>query len=89
MGKGSVKLHKTNSRMGQKLADSIKNGTDPRYVIISKLADPQTVGAERVELKGVSFDDLTLADWEVSKNGEIEAPFTFTGFSYIDSITPV
>jgi hypothetical protein len=88
-GKGSVKLHKMNTRLGQKLGDSIRAGTDLRFVIISKLSDPQVTGSERVSLKGVSFDDLTLADWEVSKNGEVEAPFTFTDFEYIDSITPV
>lgn len=87
-GKGSVKFNKVNSRMAIKLATKIKAGQDIKVTIISKLADPSAFGAERVVIKGVSFDDLTLADWEANKNGTIECPFTFEDFEYIDLVTP-
>lgn len=87
-GKGSLKLHKVNSRMALELAELIKNGRDVRFTVISKLADPDAFGNERIAVKGVSFDDLTLADWEAGKNGEVEAPFTFDDYEFIDAITP-
>lgn len=85
-GKGSFKLKKVNSRMGKKLSTSIKQGKFPTFTVISKLADPDALGVERIVLKGVSFDDLTLMDWEATKNGETEVPFTFTDYDYLDKI---
>ena len=59
-GKGSLTLYKVNTRMGIKIAQMIKDKKDIRFTVISKLADPDSFGAERVSLTGVSFDDLTL-----------------------------
>lgn len=87
-GKGSMTLHKVNSRMAIKIADMVKNRQDVRFTVISKLADPDAFGAERVAISGVSFDDLTLFDWEAQKPAETECPFTFTGYEYMDQITP-
>lgn len=85
-GKGSLKMHKANSRMGKLLSESLKTGKFPTYTIMSNLADPDAKGFEKIVVTGVSFDDLTLMDWENAKNGEIEAPFTFTGYDYKDAI---
>jgi len=87
-GTGSLTLFKVNTRMGQKLANMAKNKQDARFTVISKLADPDAYGAERVSLEGVQFDDLTLFDWEAQTPGEVEAPFIFTGYEYLDEITP-
>jgi hypothetical protein len=87
-GKGSVKMNKINSRMSLKLKQMLKDGKDVRVTIISKLADPDAFGSERVVLKSVSFDDLTLADWENAKPGQIECPFTFEDYDYLDEIQP-
>lgn len=46
-------------------------------------------GAERVVLKNVSFDDLTVADWKVGTKGNITAPFTFTKYEFLDTIEAV
>ena len=83
---GSLKLHKVNSRMAILIGDSIKKGKDPRFTIISKLDDPDAYGAERLALYNVSFDDLTLADWEAAKNGTVECPFTFTDYEFLDKV---
>ena len=40
---------------------------DERGTVITKLKDPDSWGAERVALYNVSFDDLTLADWQAAK----------------------
>ena len=83
---GSLKMYKVNSRMAGKIGKEIRNGKDVRFTVISKLADPDSYGAERVVLKNVSFDDVTLADWESKTIGKVEAPFTFTDYQYLDEI---
>lgn len=85
-GTGSLKMYKMNSRMLQLMGEKIKRGEDPRFTIISKLADPDVHGCERMALYNVSFDDLTLIDWEVRSIGKVEAPFTFTGFDPLDQL---
>ena len=45
----------------------------------------QVVNNQRISVTGVSFDDLTLADWEAARLGQIEAPFTFEDFDILDS----
>jgi len=83
---GTLKLYKVNSRMAMAIGDDIKNGKDLRFTVISKLDDPDAYGSERIALKNVSFDDLTLADWEAAVNGKVEAPFTFTDYDFLDSV---
>lgn len=85
-GKGSLKMFHVTTRFADKISKMLKEGRDVRYTIVSKLADPDAFGAERVVVSNVSFDDLTLADWETGKSGDIAAPFTFTGFDYLDKI---
>ena len=85
-GKGSLQLHKVNSRMIKTLFEQIKEGKDPRFTLIGKLADPNSDGAERIAIKNVSFDDLTLFDFEVGAVGQVECPFTFTDMETIDLI---
>ena len=86
-GKGSMGLHKANTRMGIKIGDAISRGEDVRGTLISKLDDPDAFGAERVAIKDVSMDDLTLADWEAAATGKVECPFTFRGFNYLDKVS--
>lgn len=85
-GTGSVRFHKINSRMLNLIGDKIRDGIDVRFTIISKLADPDAYGAERVVVRNVSFDDLTLADWEAGNIGQLECPFTFTDYDFLDTI---
>ncbi|WP_432662439.1 phage tail tube protein [Wukongibacter baidiensis] len=89
-GKGTIKLHKVSSRMAIKLGESIKKGKDVRFTVLAKLADPDTVDAqaERIVLKDVSFDDLTLMNFETKALGKVECPFTFTDYDFIDLIQP-
>ena len=83
---GSLRLHKVTSRMAQAIGENIRNGRDVRFTIVSKLKDPDAYGAERVVLRNVSFDDLTLADWEAKSVGKVECPFTFTDYEFLDEI---
>ena len=85
-GKGTLKTNKTRSYFLNKLSKSMQAGKCPTSTIKSKLADPDSYGAEAILLKGVSFDELTLADFEGGKLGEESIAFTFTGWEIIDSI---
>ena len=85
-GKGSLSLHKVNSRMIKAIGQQIKEGKEPRFTVIGKLADPDADGVERIALNNVSFDDLTLFDFEVGALGQTECPFTFTDYDFLDLI---
>ena len=85
-GKGSITLHKVNSRMIKAIGQQIKEGKEPRFTLIGKLADPDADGVERIAINNVSFDDLTLFDFEVGALGQTECPFTFTDWDVLDSI---
>ena len=87
-GTGSIAMHKVNTRMARKLANMVRKKKDVRFTIISKLADPDAYGAERISITGVQFDDIVLFDWEAQKPLETEAPFIFTGYEYLDQIAP-
>ena len=83
--KGSLSLHKVNSRMIRFISNSIKAGKEPRFTLIGKLADPDADGVERIVVKNVSFDDLTLMDWSVGEISSSEHPFTATAWEVLDS----
>ena len=87
-GNGSITMTKVNSRMAIKLSDMLKKGKTPTFTIISKLADPDAYGAERVVFKNCQFSTLTLADWTSGQVGSITQNFTFTDWDYLDIIEP-
>ena len=84
-GTGSLTLYHVDSGFARK-QDGIQNGVDRRFTIVSKLADPDSYGAERVAVYNVSFDDLTLADWQAATVGTVTKPFTFTRYELLDQI---
>ncbi len=84
-GTGSLTLHKVDSGFIMR-QQGLQEGVDVRCTIISKLRDPDSYGAERVALYNVSFDDLTLADWQAAAVGSVTAPFTFSRYEMLDTI---
>lgn len=68
------------------LLEDVKKGIMPDITIISAVKDPAALGNERVKLTGVSFDEITLADWEANKLGEESYAFTFMNAEMIDTI---
>lgn len=84
-GAGSITMYKVDSGFAQRQGD-LQNGVDRRFTVISKLKDPDAWGAERVALYNVSFDDLTLADWQAATVGKVTAPFTFSRYELLDLI---
>lgn len=84
-GKGSFKVHKTSSYFIKKLSPSIKEGKQVTCTIISKLADPDAVGTERIALYNVLIDSVDLINWAVGKVGEESYNFTFDDYEILDS----
>ena len=84
--KGSIKLHKVSSYLIKKLAPAIKEGKQVKFTLISKLDDPNALGAERIALYGVMFDAVDLINWELGKVGEESQNFTFEDFDLLDLI---
>ena len=85
-GKGSIKLHKVSSYFIKKLAPSIKQGKQILFTIVSKVADPDAFGAERIALKNCLFDSVDLVNWETGKLGEEDYSFTFEDYEPLDLI---
>lgn len=85
-GKGTVKLNKVTSYFINLLSKNIQEGKTTTCTIISKLDDPDSDGVERIKLKGCTFDELTLANWEAKKLGEESVAFSFTGWEILDTI---
>ena len=82
---GTVRIYNATSRLIQLEGEALKQGIDLRHTIISNLDDPDNPSNQRIAVKGVSFDDLTLADWQAAQLGQIEAPFTAEDFDIWDS----
>ena len=85
-GKGEVKLNKVTSKFSKLVSDNIKKGKQTVVTFISKLDDPDALGAERIVVKDACLEKLTLADWEAKKNGEETIPFSFTDWDFLDTI---
>ncbi len=81
---GTIRIYNATSRLIAAEAKAIKEGRDLHHKIISDLADPDNPNNQRIVVTGVSFDDLTLADWEAAKLGTIEAPFTADDYDILD-----
>ncbi|MBP0725535.1 phage tail tube protein [Bacillus sp. RG28] len=86
-GKGSIELTKVNSRLLKKQVEALQSGKSLVVTIVSKLADPASNGAERIALKNVTFDDISLADWSANKIITEQKPFTFDDFELLDLIS--
>ena len=82
---GTGRLYNATSRLIKLEAEALKQGKDLRHTIISNLDDPDNSSNQRIAVKGVSFDDLTLADWQAAQLGQIEAPFTAEDYEILDS----
>lgn len=86
--KGTLKMNHVTSMMKKKVAGAIKAGKTPTFTIISAISDPDAIGGqtERVKLTGVTFDEVSLVDFESGKLGEESYPFTYQDFEFLDTI---
>ncbi|RYD01642.1 phage portal protein [Desulforamulus aquiferis] len=77
-GSGTMSGFKVTSAM-------LQQGFD-KFEIVSKLADPEAYGFERVRLKNVMADELQLANWTAGEEVTEEVAFTFEGYELLDPI---
>ncbi len=83
-GSGEIQFVKVSTYTAKKISDKIKAGQTPSFKIISKLKDPDAIGAERVVLYGCKFEKTTLADWEHGNIGSESYSFTFEDWELLD-----
>jgi len=83
---GTMTLHKVDSFTATLLKSGIKTGSLPSIKMVARLADPDSAGAERIEIFNVSFDELTLMHFENNTVEEESVPFKAGGFEYLDII---
>lgn len=95
-GKKPTSLEGTGTITGYKVTSEFVNaigsiaddrGTPFITEIIVKLDDPESFGAERVRLKNVQFEQISLGTFEVNSLVEEETPFNFDGYELLDEIT--
>ena len=79
-GEGEITLHKVSSFVTNKIAADIKKGIVPDITIESSIQDPAGLGEERIAVKHVKFEKITLADWENGNLGEESYSFTFSDY---------
>ncbi|RDY70323.1 phage portal protein [Halobacillus trueperi] len=86
-GTGTASGYKVTSKMVQqnRWAEG-ERGVPVKTELISKLDDPEAFGHERIRLKNVKWDQITLANWTAGQEVEEETPFTFEGFELLDPI---
>lgn len=85
-GTGTMALKKINSRVATKVANNIKNGMTPRMKIVGKLADPDSLGIERIALYDVTFDSFVLMNFEQKTIVTNELPFAFSDYDLVGAI---
>ncbi|MGN7455496.1 phage tail tube protein [Paenibacillus pasadenensis] len=86
-GTGTISGYKVTSEFVE-LIGSIADDKKGSFIteLILKLEDPESYGAYRVRLKGVTFDKIPLLHYEVGSLVEEELPFSFTGYELLDKL---
>jgi hypothetical protein len=85
-GEGTMNIRKIYSRMQNKVSQDLKRGITTRSSIVSKLADPDSNGTERVVLYDVTFNEIMLAKFEQKTVVKEDIPFAFSDFDMPDTI---
>lgn len=86
-GSGSIAGYMVTSELKEAaMSVAADRGVEFRTELIAVLDDPESFGAERVRLKGVSFDSIPLINFEVGSIVEEEWSFTFEGCEILDPI---
>ncbi len=86
-GTGTISGFKVTSELIQLMAPVADNARGAvKTELITKLADPEAYGFERIRLKNVMFDRIQLANWTAGETVAEEWPFTFEEFELLDPI---
>lgn len=85
-GEGTMTIKKIYSRVQNAMANAIRAGVYPRFVLVGKIADPDAFGTQRVALHDVTMDEFLLLKFEQKTMGSEEIPFKFSDYNLIDSV---
>lgn len=85
-GTGEVTFYKVTSKFIKLVVDNLKQGKQTTIPIISKLDDPDALGAERILIKDATLEGISLANWEAKTLGEEAISFSFSEFDTLDLI---
>jgi len=86
-GTGSIGMYKVSSKFAIAIAQIMDDSAPPFVTsLIIKLDDPEADGIDRIVLKGVQFDNIPLANFEVGSLVEEELNFTFDDMEYLDAM---
>lgn len=83
---GTMTLHKVDSRILNLYKDGMMNGSLPTLRVDAALTDPDAAGAQRIVLYDVTFDEVTLAQFENNTVLEEEVPFTAGSYRVLETI---
>ncbi len=83
---GTMTLHKFDSFILRKYQKAIMTGELPDMTIVAALDDPTAYGAERVQLRDITLDEVTLSKFENKTLTEEEVPFAAGSFEFLDLI---
>ena len=83
---GTMTLHKFDSFILRKYQAGLMTGELPDMTIVAALDDPTAYGAERVQLRDVLLDEVTLNKFENKTLTEEEVPFTAGSYEFLDLI---
>lgn len=87
-GDGTLTLYKVTSEMLERISSYMSNGRSVMPVfsrLVIQLDDPESLGVERVALKGVKFWEIEFG-FELDKIMEEEIPFTFDSIEFEQKI---
>ena len=83
---GTMTLHKFDSFILRKYQKGVMTGELPDMTIVVALDDPTSYGAERVQLRDVMLDEITLSKFENKTLTEEEVPFTAGSYEFLDLV---
>ncbi len=82
---GQITIFHVDSGFADEMAQT-QRGADLRHTLRVKLADPDSFGAETINVFNVSLSELTAADWQAATVGEVTTPFTCGRYEFDDRI---
>ena len=89
-GEGEIVIVNVFNRGFSEYLEEQKAGRDPRFTIVAKHEDPDMLnaGKERIVIDNVTFDELTLMQFEKGAIRETTIPFKFTpeDASYLETV---
>lgn len=86
-GGGTMTIKKIYSRVQNVMANAVRQGIYPRFEFVGKLADPDSLGSQRVALHDVTIDDFELLKFEQKKLESEQIAFKFSDYQLIDSVS--